>query len=45
MVKEVIDAMAMPEGGLMLAAGIWGADVPLRNIEAICEAMEEYCFP
>ena len=43
-IKEVVDAMADPKGGLMLQAGIFGGDVPLKNIEAICEAMEEYCF-
>ena len=37
--------MGAPEGGLMVMAGIYGDDVPLRNIEAICEAMEDYCFP
>ncbi len=44
-VKEVVDAMAGPEGGLMVMASFWGgADIPLRNIAAICEAMEDYCF-
>lgn len=45
-VKRVVDAMAMPEGGLMLLAAVYGgAEIPLRNIEAICDAMEDYCFP
>jgi uroporphyrinogen decarboxylase len=44
-VKEVVDRMARPEGGLMIGTGIFGADVPLRNIEAICVAMEDFCFP
>lgn len=44
-IKEVVDVMAEPEGGLMLSAGVWGADVPLTNIEAICAALEECCFP
>ncbi len=43
-VKEVVETMASPEGGLMIKAGIFGDDVPLKNIEAICEAMEDYCF-
>lgn len=43
-VKEVIDEMANSEGGLMIKAGIYGDDVPLRNIEAICKAMEDFCF-
>jgi len=44
-VRQVVDAMALPEGGLMVLAAVYGADVPLRNIAALCEAMEEYCFP
>jgi hypothetical protein len=45
-IKQVVDAMAMPEGGLMLLAAVYGgAEIPLRNIAAICEAMEDYCFP
>jgi threonine aldolase len=43
-VKQVVDVMGSPEGGLMLCASAWGTDVPLRNIEAICDAMEEYCL-
>ena len=42
---QVVDALAEPEGGLMLGAGVWGGDVPLANVEAICQAMEECCFP
>ena len=44
-VKEVVDAMAMPEGGLGLIAAVYDAEIPLRNIAAICEAMEDYCYP
>lgn len=44
-VKEVVEVMAAPEGGLGVHAGIFGADVPLKNIAALCEAMEESCFP
>ena len=43
-IKEVVEAMGAPEGGLMVAASIYGDDVPLKNIEAICEAMEDYCW-
>jgi uroporphyrinogen decarboxylase len=43
-IRETVDVMAEPEGGLMLSAGVWGADVPLANIEAICAAMEEFCW-
>jgi len=44
-IARVVDAMYSPDGGLMLGAGVWGADVPLANIEAICAATEEFCFP
>jgi len=43
-IKEVVDSMALPEGGLMVLAAVYGKDVPLGNIAAICEAMEDYCF-
>ena len=44
-IKEVVGVMAAPEGGLMLLGQVYGLDVPLRNIEAICQAMEDFCFP
>jgi len=44
-IRNVVDAMGAPEGGLMLSAGVWGSDVPLANIQAICAAVEEYCYP
>ncbi len=44
-IKTVVDRMAAPEGGLMVMAAVYGADIPLRNIEAICAGMERYCFP
>jgi len=43
-IREAVEALAAPEGGLMLSAGVWGGDVPLANIEAICAAMEECCW-
>lgn len=43
-VKEVVDVMADPKGGLMLLAGIYDGNVPLKNIASICKAMEDYCF-
>jgi hypothetical protein len=36
--------MGAPEGGLMLVGYIYGADIPLENIVALAEAMEDYCF-
>jgi hypothetical protein len=43
-VKEVVDVLGDPQGGLMVLASISAADVPLANIEALCEAMEDYCL-
>lgn len=40
-VREAIQRLALPEGGLMLSAEC-AADVPLQNIEAICIALEKY---
>jgi uroporphyrinogen decarboxylase len=44
MVKDVTTQMGAPEGGLMLIGYIYGADIPLDNIRALAEAMEDYCF-
>jgi len=44
-VQEVVDVMHDPAGGLMISGSVWGADVPLANIEALCAAVEEFCFP
>lgn len=43
-IKEAVEKLYLPEGGLMMKAEICGADVPLENIEAICQAMEEFCI-
>lgn len=43
-VREVVDTLALPEGGLMVLAQFYGADIPLANIAACLEAMEDYCF-
>lgn len=40
-IRECVEALYLPEGGLMLAAEC-AADVPLQNIEAICDALEEF---
>ncbi len=40
-IREVVEKMANPEGGLMIYA-IPSADVPLLNIEALCTAWEKY---
>ncbi len=44
-VAEVVQEMGDPRGGLMLSGGVWGGDVPLQNIEALCAAVEDSCFP
>lgn len=40
-VKEVVEVLGEPEGGLWIKAEI-GDDVPLENIEAVCCALEKY---
>lgn len=42
-VREAVAKLGSREGGLMLYAEC-EPDVPLENIEAICEAFEECCF-
>ncbi len=40
-VRECVEKLGAPRGGLWLAAEC-GPDVPLENIEAICQALEKY---
>ena len=40
-VKEAVEVLGSPEGGLWLRAEI-GDDVPLENVEAICSALEKH---
>jgi uroporphyrinogen-III decarboxylase len=40
-VREVVESVGTPEGGLMIY-GIPSSDVPLRNIEVICEAWRKF---
>jgi len=40
-VKEAVEILGTPEGGLWLKAEI-GDDIPLENVEAICSALEKY---
>jgi uroporphyrinogen decarboxylase len=40
-IHEAVARLYLPEGGLMLIAEC-AADVPLENIEAICNALEKY---
>jgi hypothetical protein len=43
-VKEAVERLSLPEGGLMIFADVRDANIPLENIEALCEAGEEYCL-
>jgi len=43
-VRDVVETLNAPEGGLMIWGVVSGGNVPLENIEAICEAMETYCL-
>jgi len=40
-IREVVEKLGAPEGGLMLRAEC-APDVPLENIEAICNSLEKY---
>lgn len=40
-VRECVEKLGSPEGGLSLTAEC-GPDVPIENIEAICNALEKY---
>ena len=44
-IHRVVDVMFDPRGGLMLLASVYGGNVALENITAICETLEEICFP
>ncbi len=41
MVKQAVDNLALPQGGLILHAEV-GPDVPLENVQALAEAYVEY---
>ena len=43
-VKESIEKLYLPEGGLMMKAEMTDRDIPLENIEGMCLAMEEFCI-
>ena len=43
-IRDVINAMLFPEGGLMRLPSIHGANLPLISTEAICEVMVDCCF-
>ena len=41
-IKEVVERLYLPEGGLMVQASIWDSNTTLENIEAICGALEKH---
>ncbi len=43
-IREGVERLDSPDGGLMLLAAVCGSDVSLANIEAICDAMEQYAL-
>jgi uroporphyrinogen decarboxylase len=43
-VRDVRDAITLPEGGLMIKGVINDTSTPLANIEALITAMEELCW-
>lgn len=45
MIRNAVDELASPEGGLMMKAEIGDPAIPLENIAAICDAFEEWCVP
>jgi hypothetical protein len=43
-IREAVERLSLPEGGLMMKAEVYAADISLENAEAICQAMEEFCI-
>ena len=43
-VREAVDRLALPEGGLMVSGSVYDDAIPLANIEALCDAMETVCL-
>jgi uroporphyrinogen decarboxylase len=43
-IAKAVELLNSPEGGFMMKAEISDPQVPLENIEAICQAFEEYCI-
>lgn len=42
-IRQAVDQLSLPEGGFMMKAEICDAAIPLQNIEAICQAMDDFC--
>jgi len=39
-VKEVVEKIYSPKGGLMISAGMWDENIPVDNIETMCCSLE-----
>ena len=42
--REAVERLSLPEGGLMVFCYVNDTNTPLKNIEAMCEAGYEYCL-
>jgi hypothetical protein len=45
MIKRAVEILNTAEGGFMMKAEIGDPNIPLENIQAICEAFMENCIP
>lgn len=45
MMDIVSDDSCLPRRIHMISGGAWGANIPLRNIDALCAAVEDCCWP
>jgi len=43
-IRDVVEELDSPQGGLMVFAAVCDGDTSLENIEAMCTAMEDYCL-
>lgn len=43
-VKDSVEALDSPEGGLMMWAAFCDGETPVENVEAMCLAFEEFCL-
>jgi hypothetical protein len=43
-VRESVERLYDPKGGLMVSVSVYDSCTPLDNIEALCAALEEYCL-
>ena len=43
-IKDGVEQLNLPEGGLMIWADVRDPEIPLENIEAMCQAAYEYCL-